>query len=75
MGLKPSQKYRNWVIIVGNRNRHQIYDLLEDRIGYRLGHMVNLLSYHIEDATYALFDDDRTQSAESRAFDVKILYW
>ena len=60
---------------MGNWNSCQMDVHLEERLGHRLGHMMDLLSYHIEDATYALFDDDRTQSAESRAFDVKILYW
>ena len=60
---------------MGNRNRGQMDDLLGDRIGQWFGHMVELLSHHIEDATYALFDNDRTQSAQSRAFDVKTLYW
>ena len=49
-------------------------DLLEERLGHRLGHMMDLLSYHIEDITFASFDNDMTQSVESRAFVVKILY-
>ena len=50
-------------------------DLLEAIIGHRLGHMMDRLSYHIEDVTYASFDNDRTHSAESRAFEVKSSFW
>ena len=60
---------------MGNQNRCQMDDLLENRIGHKLGHMRDLLSYHVEDATYVSFDKDRTQSAESSAFKVKISYW
>ena len=47
---------------------------LEERLGHRLGHMMAILSYYIEDITFASFDNDMTQSVESRAFVVKILY-
>ena len=60
MGLKPDQEISKYI--------------LEDRLGHRLGHMMDLLSYHIEDITFASFDNDMTQSVESRAFVVKILY-
>ena len=44
---------------MGSRNRRRMDDLLEDEIGHRLGHSIDLMSYHIEDATYASFDKDR----------------
>ena len=59
---------------MGNRNSRQMDDLLEERLGHRLGNMIDLLSYHIEDIVFASFDNDRTHSAESRAFVLKMSY-